>query len=235
MVTKLGRKHYLLLSEANISQSPNEVEQIRVELAFFFPSVFPFGVGISFLGGGDVGGEELEEQSSGCVHSGSASVLNLYPHFYPICFATNSSNNPLISLTFSFLIFYLIWFWSNVLCICFSLFWHVCFSNRFCFGLVPNMQNVKGSCICNVLFFSEKIPKSCFWGKFSPHFQLWFQFGSILKLDFKIFIRRVQQTCHHLMLNPSCEMLANEATSENWKNNSLLPHVIPNGPKIFKP
>jgi hypothetical protein len=122
MVTKLERKHYLLLSEPNISQSPNEVEQIRVELAFFFPSLFSIWGGDFLLGGRGCGGEELEEQSSGCVHSGSASVLNLYPHFYPISFATSSSNNPLISLTFSFLIFYLIWFWSNVLCICFSLF-----------------------------------------------------------------------------------------------------------------
>jgi hypothetical protein len=35
----------------------------------------------------------------------------------------------------------------------------------FCFGLVPNfanMQNVKGSFMCNVLFFYEKIRKSFF-------------------------------------------------------------------------
>jgi hypothetical protein len=36
MVTKLERKPYLLLSEANISYAPNEVEQIRGELALFF-------------------------------------------------------------------------------------------------------------------------------------------------------------------------------------------------------
>jgi len=90
----------------------------------------------------------------------------------------------------------------------------------------------KGHAFAMFWFFSEKIPKSFFWGKFSPHFRLWFQFGSILKLVFKIFIGYVQQTCHHLMLNL---MIANDATSEIWKNNSLLPYVIPNGPTYCLP
>jgi len=50
MVTKLERNPYLLLSEANVSWAPNEVEQIRVELAFFF--FFHLGWGFPSWGEG---------------------------------------------------------------------------------------------------------------------------------------------------------------------------------------
>jgi hypothetical protein len=51
-----------------------------------------------------------------------------------------------------------------------------------------------------------------------------FSLVALFKLVLKIF-RQVLKTCSHLMLNVS-GMLANEATSENWKKHHWLGYYI---------
>jgi hypothetical protein len=139
-------------------------------------------MGISFLGGGgDCGGEELEDFLGFrpincvcvcvCVHSGSASVLNLYPHFF-IPFALPQILHVLPTIPSYPSHFYFLNFISYGFGQMFSVFVSLCsdvFVSQIAFVLVWCQifcQHAKCKRFIHLQyssFFSEKVPKSLFW------------------------------------------------------------------------